>query len=53
MYSRRPARTYYSKPLTFLLCEKQCCNSGAGKHRAGREEIVTGLCETKAKLVQK
>jgi len=33
-YSHKPAQTNYNKPRTFLLYEKQWCNSRVGKHRA-------------------
>jgi len=36
-YSHKPVQTYSNKPRTFLLCEKQWCNSGVGKYRVAAQ----------------
>jgi len=36
-YSHKPVQTYSNKPRTFLLCEKQWCNSGVGKYKVAAQ----------------
>jgi len=36
MFSHKPAQTYYNKSRTFLLCEKQWCNTVTNGGQRGK-----------------